>query len=73
MNWKQHRLDKSTGTNYRFKIIRVKKEMALAFLIEFEDVELWVPKSICILGIEPGGHYYAIDLPKWFCDKNKLI
>lgn len=70
--WKNHHLKKLKSDNYRFKV-KVVFETALAYQIQLDDLTLWAPKKISELGIDPTGHYYAIDLPKWYCEKNKLI
>lgn len=65
-------LKKSDPNKYRFKVT-VKRETRMAWLLAFDDVEEWVPKTVGEVGIEPGGNYYAVDLPEWFCRKRKLI
>ncbi len=72
--WKQKRLPKASEENYRFKIDGVvKKETAMSYLVDIDGLDVWCPKSIANVGIEPGGNFYAIDLPEWFCKKNGLI
>lgn len=72
MNWKTNRLSKHEPDKYRFKITGVKKETALSYLVQFEDMEHWIPKSLCEIGIEPKGHWYAIDLPEWIAKQKGL-
>lgn len=72
-SWKTKQLKRSNSEKYRFKIKNVKKEMALAYLVDFEDTEHWIPKSICEIGIDPTGMFYSIDLPEWAAKKYKLI
>ncbi len=70
--WKNHRLKQADKEKYRFRV-SVLFEKVLAYQVKIDDLALWVPKSICEIGIEPGGKFYAIDLPQWFCVKNNLI
>lgn len=72
-SWKRKELDKCSPDKYRFKIKTVKRETALAYLVDFEDVEHWIPKSVATIGIDPTGMFYSIDLPEWAAKKYKLL
>jgi hypothetical protein len=69
--WRTKVLKKSDPRLFRFKIT-VKYETRMAWLLIFDDIELWVPKTVGEVGIEPNGQYYCVDLPEWFTTKNKL-
>ncbi len=70
--WKCHRLKAADKEKYRFRVT-VLFEKVLSYQVKIDDLALWVPKSVCEIGIEPGGQYYAIDLPAWFVSKNNLL
>lgn len=71
--WQNNRLKRLDPEKYRFKITGVKRETALAYLIDIEGVECWLPKASVEVGVEPGGNYFAVDMPLWLVKKNHLI
>lgn len=71
--WQQRKLSKLDPENYRFKIDGVKNETVLAYHVDLEGDVLWIPKSVCEIGIEPGGKYYAIDIKGWYAKSKKIV
>jgi ABC-type iron transport system FetAB ATPase subunit len=70
--WQGKRLAKLNPENYRFRV-KVIRETALAYQANIEGEELWLPKSVCEIGIDPTGNYYAIDIKGWYVKKNNLL
>lgn len=57
--------------DYRIPINRVKVKTTKAALIDFGDIEIWLPLSVIKFGMID--RQKAVDMPSWLAQKHKLI
>lgn len=63
--------DRPDGEHYRIPMNKIDAVTNKAVLVDFGDVQHWLPISLVVYGVT--GRQRAVDMPEWLARKHKLI